>query len=342
MLFSILCFIYLLLQYRLYGEAVVKAAVENGASHVDISGEPAFLESMQMKYNDIAQKKGLYVVGACGWDSIPCDLGVNFLKNKFNGQLNHVETFVQINSGSAGYSTNAGTYRSLVLAFADMQTDDLDKIRRSIMPERLPRSSFRTPKRGSFWFKDEIGGWCIPFYGPDKSVVNRSQYFDYKLHNVLPVQVETFVRTKSIISAFLYFLWFAVLMIATKISFLKDFLLTHPELCSFGKFKESGPTVKQASFIYWLFGTGWAEKHSSFDEYSVKPDKKIIARCMGPDAGYITTSACVLASALSLLNDANKLPLGGVYTPVVAFKDTNIYDRLEKYGVRFEIVEELH
>jgi short subunit dehydrogenase-like uncharacterized protein len=27
--------------YRLYGEAVVKAAVENGTSHVDISGEPA-------------------------------------------------------------------------------------------------------------------------------------------------------------------------------------------------------------------------------------------------------------------------------------------------------------
>ncbi|VDM94440.1 unnamed protein product [Onchocerca ochengi] len=173
--------------YRLYGEAVVKAAVENGASHVDISGEPAFLESMQMKYNDIAQKKGLYVVGACGWDSIPCDLGVNFLKNKFNGQLNHVETFVQINSGSAGYSFNAGTYRTLVLALANMQTDGLGKIRRSIMPERLPRSSFRAPKRGSFWFNDKIDGWCLPFYGSDKSVVSRSQYFDYKLHNVLPV-----------------------------------------------------------------------------------------------------------------------------------------------------------
>ncbi|VDM94376.1 unnamed protein product [Onchocerca ochengi] len=100
--------------------------------------------------------------------------------------------------------------------------------------------------------------------------------------------------------------------------------------------------VKQASFIYWLFGTGWAEKHSSFDEYSVKPDKKIIARCMGPDAGYIATSACVLASALSLLNDADKLPQGGVYTPAAAFKDTGIYGRLETYGVRFEIVDELH
>lgn len=28
-------------QYSDYGEAVVKAAVENGASHLDLSGEPA-------------------------------------------------------------------------------------------------------------------------------------------------------------------------------------------------------------------------------------------------------------------------------------------------------------
>lgn len=54
-----------------------------------------------MKYSDIAQKHGLYVIGACGWDSIPCDLGINFLKEKFNGQLNHVETFVQLNTGPA-------------------------------------------------------------------------------------------------------------------------------------------------------------------------------------------------------------------------------------------------
>lgn len=39
-------FNFLLLQYRLYGEAVVKAAVENGASYVDISGEPAVMFSI--------------------------------------------------------------------------------------------------------------------------------------------------------------------------------------------------------------------------------------------------------------------------------------------------------
>uniref|UniRef100_A0A1I8EZ08 Sacchrp_dh_NADP domain-containing protein n=1 Tax=Wuchereria bancrofti TaxID=6293 RepID=A0A1I8EZ08_WUCBA len=191
--------------YRLYGEAVVKAAVENGASYVDISGEPAFLESMQMKYGNIAQEKGLYVVGACGWDSIPCDLGVNFLKEKFNGQLNHVETFVQLNTGPAGYSFNAGTYRTLVLGMANMMTDGLGKIRRSIMPERLPRSSFRAPKRGTFWFNEKVDGWCLPFYGSDKSVVTRSQYFDYKLRTVLPVS--DFLSSFFPLATFLTKLW---------------------------------------------------------------------------------------------------------------------------------------
>ena len=83
----------------MYGEAVVKAAVENGASHVDISGEPAFLEKMQQKYGKLAEQNGVYVVGACGWDSIPCDLGVNFLKQHFDGTLEYAETFVQVKNG---------------------------------------------------------------------------------------------------------------------------------------------------------------------------------------------------------------------------------------------------
>ncbi|VDN93665.1 unnamed protein product [Brugia pahangi] len=329
--------------YRLYGEAVVKAAVENGASYVDISGEPAFLESMQMKYGNIAQEKGLYVVGACGWDSIPCDLGVNFLKEKFSGQLNHVETFVQLNTGPAGYSFNAGTYRTLVLGMANMMTDGLGKIRRSIMPEppkRFDTQYIKIKSKGTFWFNEKVDGWCLPFYGSDKSVVTRSQYFDYKLRTVLPV-METFIRVKSFIWACLLSLWLVVFSAAAKMSFMKNFLLAYPGLCSFGMFKDSGPTcfefqVKQASFTYWFFGTGWSERHSSFDEYTM------VARCVGPDAGYISTSACVLAAALSLLNDADKLPQGGVYTSAAAFKDTGIYDRLERYGVRFEIVDELH
>ena len=37
-----------------------------GANHVDISGEPAWLESMQLKYAETAKLNGVWVIGACG------------------------------------------------------------------------------------------------------------------------------------------------------------------------------------------------------------------------------------------------------------------------------------
>jgi hypothetical protein len=47
---------------RFYGEAVVEACVEAGTHHLDISGEPAFLEKVQLKYH---QKVGplLNIIG---------------------------------------------------------------------------------------------------------------------------------------------------------------------------------------------------------------------------------------------------------------------------------------
>ena len=40
--------------YRFYGEAVVEACVEAGAHHLDISGEPQYLEKMQLKYHQVS------------------------------------------------------------------------------------------------------------------------------------------------------------------------------------------------------------------------------------------------------------------------------------------------
>lgn len=56
---------------------------------------------MQLKYGDLAKETGSYVVGASGWDSIPCDLGTSFLKDHFDGTLSHAETVAQINRGEA-------------------------------------------------------------------------------------------------------------------------------------------------------------------------------------------------------------------------------------------------
>ena len=56
---------------------------------------------MQMKYGEQATENGVFIISACGWDSVPCDMGTNFLKQNFNGTLSHAETFARITAGEA-------------------------------------------------------------------------------------------------------------------------------------------------------------------------------------------------------------------------------------------------
>ncbi|MFH4977961.1 hypothetical protein AB6A40_004670 [Gnathostoma spinigerum] len=322
--------------YRLYGESVVKAAVEEGAHHVDISGEPHFLERMQLKYDSEAKKKGVYIVGSCGWDSIPCDLGISFLKREFCGQLGGVETFVQFNSGSAGYSINAGTYQTLVLGFANMKSDKLGDIRKQTMPQKLPNTGYKPQKRPTLWYNEKLQGWCLPFLGSDKSVAKRSEYFNYCHRNESPAYIETYLVMKSLFWAVLLMMWLYLFTVMSQFRFTRSILQKYPDYCSFGLFKEAGPTkeqIDQASFSYWFHGWGWKDPVRVGYAHPSNPDRFVAVRCDGPDCGYISTSACVLSAAETLLEDAASLPLGGgVFTPAAAFARTRIYDRLADRG----------
>ncbi|GBP52605.1 Lipid droplet localized protein [Eumeta japonica] len=71
--------------FRLYGEQVVKACIETKTHYVDVSGEPQFMETMQLVYDAAARDAGVYVVSACGFDSVPNDMGVVFLQQNFGG-----------------------------------------------------------------------------------------------------------------------------------------------------------------------------------------------------------------------------------------------------------------
>jgi short subunit dehydrogenase-like uncharacterized protein len=51
---------------------------------------------MQLDYNSTARDNNCYVVGACGFDSIPADMGTVFLEQEFDGQVNSVETYLNI------------------------------------------------------------------------------------------------------------------------------------------------------------------------------------------------------------------------------------------------------
>lgn len=42
---------------------------------------------MQLNYHDEAAKKGVYIVGSCGFDSIPADMGVIYTRDQFKGMF---------------------------------------------------------------------------------------------------------------------------------------------------------------------------------------------------------------------------------------------------------------
>ncbi len=58
-----------------------------------------FLEKMQLLYHKKAQEKGIYIIGSCGFDSVPCDMGVEYTTKSFSGDLNSVEGFLSIKAG---------------------------------------------------------------------------------------------------------------------------------------------------------------------------------------------------------------------------------------------------
>ncbi|WP_411027028.1 saccharopine dehydrogenase NADP-binding domain-containing protein, partial [Salmonella sp. s55044] len=80
--------------YHLYGYPVVEACVKYKCHHIDISGEFNFLKQVQLDYHERAKEAGIYIIEACGFDSIPADMGVVFTKQNFPGTLNSVEAYL--------------------------------------------------------------------------------------------------------------------------------------------------------------------------------------------------------------------------------------------------------
>uniref|UniRef100_A0A8B9UV27 Saccharopine dehydrogenase-like oxidoreductase n=1 Tax=Anas zonorhyncha TaxID=75864 RepID=A0A8B9UV27_9AVES len=161
--------------YRFFGEPVVKACVENGASCIDISGEPQFLEGMYLKYNEKAAEKGVYVIGSCGFDSIPADMGVLYTRDKLKGTLTAVESFLNVKSGPEGACIHDGTWKSAVYGLADQ--DNLKKLRKKIGYAPVPVVGAKLKRRGFVFYSQEFKQYAIPFMGSDVSVVKRSQRY---------------------------------------------------------------------------------------------------------------------------------------------------------------------
>ncbi|MCC3777716.1 trans-acting enoyl reductase family protein [Streptomyces sp. UNOB3_S3] len=82
--------------YIRYGEELVAACAEAGTDYTDLTGEPEFVDLMFLRYGARARETGARIVHACGFDSLPHDLGVYFTVRRLpEGVPLTVDGFVQ-------------------------------------------------------------------------------------------------------------------------------------------------------------------------------------------------------------------------------------------------------
>lgn len=322
--------------YRFYGEPVIKACIANKTHHLDLSGEPGFLDKMVVKYAEAAKKAGVFIIGACGWDSIPADMGVRFLRNKFSGELSWVESYVSVKT-APGSGFNIGTWLSAVTSIANRRDDVTQKKALRASEGPVPAPAVRMPNRGMLFNSKEANGWCTLFPGSDKSVVERTQRYGYLNNKETPIQFRAYFRLYSFFLLPFYMFTGLCLGILSQFSFGVWLLSTYPRLFTFGTFSHTGPpreAVRKSSFTMTFIGTGYSTKGATG-----KPDKRIKTRISGPEAGYISTPICFVQAAYTLLSENDKLPPAGVVTPATAFSRTSLIERLHQHGVKFEVIE---
>ena len=95
--------------------------------------------------------------------------------------------------------------------------------------------------RGNLWKINErqLSGWALPFPGADRSIVNRSQYYDATVRKERPVYVETYIRVTSIFWALLLAAWVSTFAVLVMFPLTRKLLQKYPDLCSFYMFKVS-------------------------------------------------------------------------------------------------------
>lgn len=320
--------------FQLYGEAVVKACINKKCNYVDITGETYFMEKMEAEYGEKAKEAGVYIVNACAFDCIPNDIGALVLQKAFPGELVYTDSYLSTKN-TGGFHT--GTWESFLYSIRNVK--QLSKLRREQHKSPLPLPERKPSKRFFLNYSDVVHKWCLLFPLPDRSVVYRSQRYRYENENVPPYHFRTFFCLASLIQAIFITFFFALLMLLVATNFGLKLMIKFPRLFSGGMASEKGATRKQlekASFTVTLQGVGYDE-HADRNK---PPNLKLLVKVRGAEPGYIATSAMVVQSALTLLDERDAMPKnGGVYTPAAAFANTNIVNNLEGTGkIRFEVV----
>jgi short subunit dehydrogenase-like uncharacterized protein len=293
--------------YARYGEAVVGACVEAGTEYADITGEPGFVKTIRERFDAAAREAGIRLVSACGFDSVPHDLGVRFTVRQLPDDApttvrGYVHATGRFSGGTAASALDAISRRSLPRA----RQDGHRQVRKvATVPARI----HRVP---------ELDAWGVPLPTIDPVVVLRSareldgygerfRYGHFAEVGSLPV---------------------AAAGIAT--------------VGGMAAMASLPPTRALLQRLLPAAGEGPSEERRSRSRFRVTflggaGAQRVVTRVAGGDPGYDETAKMLGEAALSLAQDARGEAVGHV-TPAIAFGD-HYQARLEHQGITFEVLE---
>jgi saccharopine dehydrogenase (NAD+, L-glutamate forming) len=291
---------------------LVAACAETGTDYVDLTGESEFVDWMYVRHHAAAERTGARLVHACGFDSIPHDLGAQFAVR----HLPSDRPIAMRGYVTAGGTASGGTLASAVTAFSRFrQASEAHRQRRKLEGPLAGRRVRAIDGRPGY--DRAIGRWVLPLPTIDPQIVLRSA-------RALPeygpdFSYGHFIAVRSPLTAGAIAAGVGGAFVLAQVPPTRRLLL------------RSRPP-----------GTGPDEQRRSRGWFRVRfvataGDRSITTEVSGGDPGYGETAKMLAESALCLAHDELP-PTAGQVTTAVAMGEA-LRVRLERAGIIFRVLE---
>lgn len=297
--------------YLLHGEPLVRACAQAGTDYVDLTGEPEFVDRMYVDHHATALSTGARLVHACGFDSVPHDLGAMFtVQHLPEGEPIRLRGVVRSNAQFSG-----GTFHSAMTAMSrgpQMRSAMAARRRAETHPTgRRSRAVAGKPHRDPL-----LGYWLLPLPTIDPFVVARS---GAALASYGPdFRYSHYAGTRTLRFAVGGVAAVGAMVAAAQVPPLRRQLLKRIK-------PGEGPSPSRR-----------AKSWFTVDFVGEAGGKTVHTRVSGGDPGYTETAKMLAESALCLAFDDNP-DAAGQLTTAVAMGD-RLLERLQRVGIRFEVV----
>jgi len=324
--------------FALFGSELVAACVKNATHYCDLTAEPQWMRAMIDAHEQKARETGARIVHSCGHDSVPSDLGVQFLQDaalaRHDTPCMRVTTRVTRMKGGFSGGTAASFINAMKLRESDTNFDKISQDPYALCPEgerNGPDGPDRMMPLEVTWDAD-LRAWTKPFFmGPMNSkVVRRSNaIMGYPYGRGFRYQ-ETALTRGGIggwWAAMRYAIFGRLFLIAMSIPATRG-LLQRNVLPKSGE----GPSKE-------------VRESGSYEMVLVgeMPDGTILkARITGQgDPGVRSTTLMLTEAALCLAKDADKMTVGGGFWTPAAAMGKLLRDRITAHaGLSFELLDD--